>query len=718
MKVTFIPKAGKADYAVAKAYRPITLSNFVLKGLERIIQWYILDKHVTRPLTLQHAYTKGRSCDSALSHFIDDAEKAVFNSQFLLAVSLDCSGAFDCIKFDAASKSMRVKGIPSQIVCWYDHLLKGRLVSAEIQGLTQYVKPKRGSPQGGVLSPLVWNLIMDGFLSQFKKGPVKALGYADDILLYIQGSNPVIMGELLQPVINSVLWWGKENGLSFNPKKTSMVLFTRRRGFSPPIVTMGGDRLGLNDSFRYLGVEIHRSLSWNKHITARVNKCRGLLFKCKQIISRSWGLTPTKIDWIYKAIVRPKLTYGAVVWGSRLTKNEIAKLVKLQRLALLLMTQPLRSSPTEGLEVMMGWLPLDLHVKEMGLCTYNRIQLRKPKWDYVGTHKVMKGHLGLWNGLLNKLYPDGYPRERRLQRRVWIPKHIHHTSLSKDPINVYTDASKVRETVGLGWLICDEDFILAEASSPFKGINIHRAEVLAISEALSWIKDHGPRERVYRIWCDSQGAVSCLNKHIANDNLMWETLSLLREVCEIVTVRIAWTKGHINTTGNVVADHLARKGADLAEELSYAEPYLPIGIGELKLSLKRDTLLTWQRRWDETDGYKVSKLFKPFVGRSAHIQKLSFGELSLLSQVVTGHGLFKRHLRHWNEIGDINCALCGEDWEYSWHLWEYCPALIIERAQIRGQIKRGLSYEKALLKFFQLPELLELRARNEAIVGS
>ena len=43
MRVVFLPKAGKEDYAEAKYYRPITLRNFVLKGLERIIHWFILE---------------------------------------------------------------------------------------------------------------------------------------------------------------------------------------------------------------------------------------------------------------------------------------------------------------------------------------------------------------------------------------------------------------------------------------------------------------------------------------------------------------------------------------------------------------------------------------------------------------------------------------------------------------------------------------------------
>ena len=37
MDVIFIPKPGKEDYSSPKSYRPITLTSFVLKGLERIM---------------------------------------------------------------------------------------------------------------------------------------------------------------------------------------------------------------------------------------------------------------------------------------------------------------------------------------------------------------------------------------------------------------------------------------------------------------------------------------------------------------------------------------------------------------------------------------------------------------------------------------------------------------------------------------------------------
>ncbi|KAG8173332.1 hypothetical protein JTE90_012380 [Oedothorax gibbosus] len=43
-KAVFIPKPGKADYSVAKAFRPICLSSFLLKTLEKMVDRYIRDE--------------------------------------------------------------------------------------------------------------------------------------------------------------------------------------------------------------------------------------------------------------------------------------------------------------------------------------------------------------------------------------------------------------------------------------------------------------------------------------------------------------------------------------------------------------------------------------------------------------------------------------------------------------------------------------------------
>ncbi len=77
----------------------------------------------------------------------------------------------------------------------------------------------RGSTQGGVLSPLVWNLILNTLLSSFKRTDVvKVVGNSDNILLYVFGSDEVSMEAALERVTT----FGAVNGLVFNTSKTTV----------------------------------------------------------------------------------------------------------------------------------------------------------------------------------------------------------------------------------------------------------------------------------------------------------------------------------------------------------------------------------------------------------------------------------------------------------------------------------------------------------------
>ncbi len=154
----------------------------------------------------------------------------------------------------------------------------------------------------------------------------------------------------------------------------------------------------------------------------------------------------------------------------------------------------------------------------------------------------------------------------------------------------------------------------------------------------------------------------------------------------------------------------------MAVDMSYTAPFMTICWGQVKSDVRKIILGKWQSRWERLDRHVVSKLFITEVGSKQRESLLSTKELSKLTQIVTGHGLFKRHLRHWNELGDIQCALCGEDVEYSWHLWEWCPKLKEVRGKIKQEQVRGLPFEMALLKFFNQQELIELAANNEALI--
>jgi hypothetical protein len=54
---TFIPKHGKSDYTKAKAYCPISLSSFLLKMMEKLV-----DRHITDGVLKGYPHSMKPTC--------------------------------------------------------------------------------------------------------------------------------------------------------------------------------------------------------------------------------------------------------------------------------------------------------------------------------------------------------------------------------------------------------------------------------------------------------------------------------------------------------------------------------------------------------------------------------------------------------------------------------------------------------------------------------
>ena len=97
-KVIFIPKPGKDDYTLPKSFRPISLSNYFLKTLERLVCWHMDLSLSAYPIhERQHGFMAGRSTESAISMTTNFIEKFLAFKEYCLAVFLDISAAFDSI---------------------------------------------------------------------------------------------------------------------------------------------------------------------------------------------------------------------------------------------------------------------------------------------------------------------------------------------------------------------------------------------------------------------------------------------------------------------------------------------------------------------------------------------------------------------------------------------------------------------------------------------
>jgi len=694
MLVIFLPKEGKSDYGVAKSYRPITLSNFLLKGLERILQWYIKDTILKEPLYAQYAYTEGRSCDTAISEAVNLIEKGLYRRSHVLAVSLDCSGAFDRIKFDSASKAMSDNQIPINIRVWYENVLKQRLVTAEMQGMKMSRKPNRGSPQGGVLSPLIWNLIMNEALVSFKGDAVQVFGYADDILLMVTGKDPGVLVDHMNGALSKVLHWGERNGLLFNPTKTNAVRFTRAKKFSPAWnrLKMDGKRLEYSDSMKYLGITLHRQLTWGAHLHDRVNKGVKTLNLANAAIGQKWGLNPERALWVYTAMVRPVVTYGSVVWSPKITTTMKSRLDRLQKKALRCMTSSMRSTPIAGMEVVLGVPPLDLHAFSLGTrARLNNRNSDRNVWDGIG--ETGYGHRLSHDNILATVCPKDLPLDCITRQRVWVEQD----EVVEPDITLYTDGSKMESGTGYGWAACSGDTSVAEESMYLgKKASVFQAEVTAIEAAVRWCVTNCDKDTEVLIRSDSQSAIQALHNPATRSAIVQACQQVLRQAKENLRIAIKWVRGHADNTGNELADSLAKEGSNMNPDT--VGPELPIPMSEIKRSLKDHFVAKWQERWGRSRDCRQTKNFFPTVSgtKSKKLAKWPKSILNLLVQAGTGHALVAYHISQWTDV-EKRCKLCQEGEESTGHLFWDCPVLERQRREVEAMVS---TTEERLVVFF------------------
>ena len=119
-----------------------------------------------------------------------------------------------------------------------------------------------------------------------------------------------------------------------------------------------------------------------------------MLMAAQGLIGKLIGPSPTSTKWIYDTIIKPMVLYGSIVWAHRIPSN-FRPLLRLQRLAMMGLGHFLPSTPTLGLQVIFGYVPLDILAQEEAAKAVLRIAGRNPqRWDGIG-HRFKRGHVFL-----------------------------------------------------------------------------------------------------------------------------------------------------------------------------------------------------------------------------------------------------------------------------------------------------------------------------------
>jgi hypothetical protein len=315
----------------------------------------------------------GKSCDTAVTDVADYIEKGLNRGQYSLCVFLDIKGAFDNLDLKAAMTHLIQRGAPSWFTTWYKHLIKFRNIKTCYCGENINVCIDNGCTQGGVLSPLFWALIFDYLLILINSnGPVPAVGFADDGAFQVNGDNLDNLFSDMQTALDRAQTWADRFGLTFCEEKTKFMIFGKPVDTDLKLV-LNGKRIGRVSNISYLGVTLDDRLSFRPHIEAKINSALGTLI-CYNNTIRVRCVPRTDMGrWIYTGVIRPAFTYGCHVWSHKLLQKDRLAMGKINRRALLSMSNCVWATPTAAMEVITQIMPLDLHTEKEALLKYSNM---------------------------------------------------------------------------------------------------------------------------------------------------------------------------------------------------------------------------------------------------------------------------------------------------------------------------------------------------------
>jgi hypothetical protein len=124
-------------------------------------------------------------------------------------------------------------------------------------------KINRGIPQGGILSPLLWLLLINELIGRLLSLGFETVCYADDIVIWVSAKNKAYLEERAQLMLDTAVQWAYDSGLTINAEKTEICLIHRKRNINNiETPRIGNKRIEYVQWVKYLGIFLDQNLRW------------------------------------------------------------------------------------------------------------------------------------------------------------------------------------------------------------------------------------------------------------------------------------------------------------------------------------------------------------------------------------------------------------------------------------------------------------------------
>ena len=322
------------------SYRPISLLSPSAKILEAILHPDI--RNAVNFAEHQHGFRKGRSTTTALQGLKNKITEGLNRKKPVhrtVVVAIDLSKAFDTVDHELLLKDIMDLQLNDHIKRFLCAYLRGRQTYVVFRGAkSKFRKVKQGVPQGGVLSPTLFNLYMAKIPQP--PGTIALHTYADDST--VSNSGPIIkpICNELNLYLSTLENWFKNRNLFISPSKSSATLFTTATNevnLELPI-EINGERVPTVKNPKLLGVHFDGTLTFNQHakeVRSKLNTKNNVL---KAITGTDWGKDKETLTNTYKAVSQSQLNYCCPIWGPNLSDTSWKTLQTAQNTALRIAT--------------------------------------------------------------------------------------------------------------------------------------------------------------------------------------------------------------------------------------------------------------------------------------------------------------------------------------------------------------------------------------------
>lgn len=368
-KVLIIGKPNKASYNSLKSFRPITLVNSMSKILEKLIlnrlTW--LAKTQSWLCDSQHGFMEGRSTETAAQSLISCIESAFSAKESAACAFLDIKSAFDSAWHPAILAALAKRSCPVYLIKLVKSFLHDRQATISLEACSTDIKINLGCPQGGVLSPFLWIILIDDALRATFDFPFRLVAYADDLTAITWHKDPAIATRNLQKICDFIAAWCKKTKLTINALKTIFMIFSRRHSKRSDLrLKLGYVDVVPSAEATFLGFILDSRLTWYPHVNFKTAAARRAMLAVHGCLRASWGQDSVKLRQLYTLVVEPILLYGCSVWASFIkTKSGVKRLRSFQRFVNRLITRSLGTAPTDSLLIISNTLPIEMRIAEI-----------------------------------------------------------------------------------------------------------------------------------------------------------------------------------------------------------------------------------------------------------------------------------------------------------------------------------------------------------------